>query len=106
MSQVISYKVKPAFAAENEELIRAVFGELHQVNPDGFQYESFVQDDGVSFIHVVRDVEGGRPSPLVDLSAFQRFQQGMADRCEVAPVREIGSYDHAQDQSPLERVEA
>jgi hypothetical protein len=49
MSQVIRYKVKPAFATENEELIRAVFDELHQANPAGFQYESYVQDDGVSF---------------------------------------------------------
>ena len=110
MSQVIRYKVKPAFAAENEQLIGAVFDELHQANPTGFQYESYLQDDGVSFIHVAADDHVDRPSPLLDLPAFQRFQQGIAERCEVAPVRvsvrEIGSYGHGSRKPRLERAGA
>ncbi len=110
MSQVIRYKVKPAFAADNETLIRAVFEELHRVNPDGFRYESYIEEDGVSFVHVVGDDVGDGPSPLLDLAAFQRFQHGIAERCEVAPVRvsmrEIGSYGHGRRRPGLERAGA
>jgi hypothetical protein len=96
MSQVIRYKVKPEHAAENERLIRDVFDELQQVSPAGFTYQSFVQDDGVSFIHVVDNQTGGDTSPLAGLDAFGRFQDGLGDRCEVSPVRvgmrQVGSY--------------
>ena len=97
MKQVIvRYKVKPERAAENEELVRAVYAELHQTKPAGFHYATFQLDDRVSFLHLASiDAEDG-PSPLAKVQAFKRFQENIADRCEEGPVvssvREIGSY--------------
>jgi hypothetical protein len=96
MKQVIvRYKVKPERAAENEELVRAVYAELHEKKLDGVHYATFRLDDGVSFVHLsAHDTDGS--SPLTKVEAFKRFQEHIADRCDEAPVvsqlTEIGSY--------------
>ncbi len=35
--RLIRYRTKPDQAATNTELVRAVYAELHQANPDGFR---------------------------------------------------------------------
>lgn len=95
MRQVmIRYRVKPDRVAENEALVRAVYKELHDAQPDGLRYATFRLDDGVSFMHIA--LHEGEGTPLTSLPAFERFQQGIADRCDEPPrvtdVREIGSY--------------
>jgi hypothetical protein len=35
---MVRYRVKPGRAAENEELVRAVYEELHRTQPPGFRY--------------------------------------------------------------------
>src|SRR6266571_1406371 len=97
MKQVIvRYKVKPERAAENEELVRAVYAELHETRPAGLRYATFQADDSVSFVHLtVHDTENGQ-SPLSQVHAFKCFQENIDDRCEEGPVvaelREISSY--------------
>ena len=52
MRQVmVRYRVKPERVAENEQLVRAVYDELKDVDPDRFQYATFRLDDGVTFVH-------------------------------------------------------
>jgi hypothetical protein len=91
---IVRYKVKPGEAERNEELVRAVYEELDQVKPSGFRYATYCLDDGVSFVHVATVEEG--PPPLPKLAAFQRFQEGIEERCDEQPeaseVRRIGSY--------------
>ncbi len=93
---IVRYRVKPERGAENEELVRAVYAELHQTRPAGLHYTTFQLDDGVSFVHLAsNDTEDGQ-SPLSEMQAFERFQENIDDRCEDGPVvssvREIGSY--------------
>jgi len=91
---MVRYKVKADRAAENEELVRAVYDELHRTQPDGLRYSTFVLEDGVSFVHLAITEEGSNPLPEVE--AFKEFQRGIEERCEEKPVvtalREIGSY--------------
>ena len=70
MKQVIvRYKVKPERAAENEQLVRAVYAELQETKPTGLRYATFQADDGVSFVHLAsNDTEDGR-SPLSEVSS-------------------------------------
>ena len=93
---IVRYKVKRDRAAENEELVRAVYDELHDTRPEGLRYATFQLDDGVSFVHIA-SVEGadGR-NPLAEVKAFRRFQENVNERCDEPPVatdmRAIGSY--------------
>jgi hypothetical protein len=93
---IVRYKVKAGRAAENERLVREVYEELDRVQPAGFRYGTFRLEDGQTFIHLAwSETDDGR-SPLADIEAFQRFQEGVADRSEEKPVaaqlQEIGSF--------------
>ena len=97
MNQVIvRYKVKPERAAENVELVRAVYDELARSRPAGLRYATFQLDDGVSFIHVAIDETDSGRSPLTEVAAFREFQREIADRCEdqpqVSESHEVGAY--------------
>jgi hypothetical protein len=89
---LVRYKVKPEAVAENEELVRAVYAELAETQPEGMRYATFQLDDGVSFVHI--NFSDG--ASLNDLASFRAFQEGIAERCDEQPkvseLREIGSY--------------
>jgi hypothetical protein len=92
---MVRYTVKPKRAAENEELVRAVYAELNETCPDGLRYATFKLDDGVSFVHLAEHDEDV-PNPLTQLAAFKRFQVNIGERCEgplvVSEATPIGSY--------------
>src|ERR1700691_4828004 len=96
MRQVaVRYTVKAGQAEANEELVQAVYEELAKVKPDGFRYATFRLDDGLTFLHVALYDEGAG-NPLGSIGAFQRFTEGIAERCDVAPqaheMTPVGSY--------------
>jgi hypothetical protein len=97
VSKVIRYTTKPECADENERLIRAVFAELADHDPEGLRYTSFRLADKVSFVHVA--VLDGDSNPLVSLPAFAEFQRDIADRCAEGPVAAdadiVGSFESA-----------
>ena len=90
---MVRYRVKPDRAAENEELVRAVYDELAASQPDGLRYATVKLPDGVTFIHIAQH---GEPNPLQATAAFPRFLKDINDRCDEPPavsqVEEIGSY--------------
>ena len=59
---MVRYKARPDQATLNEALIRGVFDELHELQPEAFSYKVFVLDDGVSVVHIV-EYEGSNPLP-------------------------------------------
>src|SRR5262245_37185032 len=91
---MVRYRVKPDRAAENEELVRAVYDELHETRPEGLHYATFKLDDGVSFVHLAEHEDG--PNQLSPLASFKRFQEGIVERCDdppvVSEVSTIGAY--------------
>ena len=96
---LIRYRLKPEHVERNEELVRAVYEELHRAAPSGLHYMTFKLDDGVSFMHISESE--GEDSPLAGLASAQEFQREIADRCEEQPVfaglTEIGSYRSGAD---------
>jgi len=91
---MVRYKVKPDQAARNEELVRAVYAELHEREPSGIRYATFKLDDGVTFVHLAET--GADAAALTGLQAFEEFVEGIAERCDDPPVatelHEIGSF--------------
>ncbi|CAI7978032.1 conserved hypothetical protein [Frankia sp. Hr75.2] len=93
---MVRYRVHPDRVAENEALVRAVCDELARTDPAGFRYATFRLDDGATFVHIASTAAADGSSPLPGLAAFQRFQEGIAQRCAEPPVvtelAEIGSF--------------
>jgi hypothetical protein len=91
---MIRYRVKPDQAATNVELVREVYDELHGDRPARLRYATSQLPDGVSFIHLVETED--EHDPLPHLPAFQRFREGIRERCQEAPVvtelHELGSF--------------
>jgi hypothetical protein len=97
MNQVmVRYRVKPDQAARNEELVRAVYDELHRTQPAGLRYATFRMQDGLTFVHLAETDD--ERNPLSELKAFQQFQEGIRSRCDEPPIatelHEIGSFGH------------
>ncbi len=94
---LVQYKVKEDKAEENINFIKNVFKELQEKSPDGLRYASFVQPDGVSFVHIASIETEDGTNPLSQSTAFGEFQKGIKDRCEVTPVavdlNDIGSFN-------------
>ena len=82
---VVRYQAKPERAAENQQLIEAVFAELDERKPEGFSYNAFRLDDGVTFIHVGVEQDDDNPGTLQAVPAFRAFVANVADRCDVPP---------------------
>jgi hypothetical protein len=97
---VVRYETKPERADENQRLAEKVFAALHELAPEGFGYATFRLEDGVSFIHVVREMADADIA-LNDVPAFQAFLDGIADRCVQPPVAKeatiVGSYHFFDD---------
>jgi hypothetical protein len=76
--------------------VRRVYEELDRTAPAGLHYATFIQEDGVSFVHVASIETADGRNPLMDVAAFRAFQQDIGDRCDEPPapvgLREIGSY--------------
>ncbi len=93
-SIMVRYTVKPGQAELNAQLVKDVYAELAEVQPAGFRYGTFRLDDGLTFVHLAF-AEGGA-NPLSSIAAFQKFQDGIADRCDIEPqlttLTEVGSY--------------
>ena len=93
---MVSYKVRPGRAAENERAAAAVYEALHAARPAGLRYATFRLEDGVSFVHIVAHAEADGSNALTSLPAFKAFAEGVRERCAEPPVRveltEIGSY--------------
>jgi hypothetical protein len=94
---MVRYRVKPGQAERNEELVRAVYEQLHSADPAGFSYATFRLDDGLTFVHLAQSEDRG--SPLPALEAFREFQKDIAARCDEPPVvtelSEVGSFRFA-----------
>ena len=93
---MVRYRIKADRAAENRRFVEAVFAELRSAQPAGLRYASFVQADGVSFVHIASVETGDGSNPLSATAAFKAFQAGIKDRCDELPVAveldEVGSY--------------
>jgi hypothetical protein len=92
----VRYRVKPDRVEENADLVRAVYAELGAERPEGFRYATFLLEDGVTFVHLAV-TEGGHEAPLPQLPAFQRFLEGIRERCDEPPQtfkprEQVGSY--------------
>ena len=95
MSKVlIRYTVRPGEVRENIRLLAAFFEELRSINPPNLSYETYVMEDGLTFVNIVDSATGA--SAFRDLASYRRHRDTVAARCssppEMVALTEIGSY--------------
>jgi hypothetical protein len=83
---VVRYRTKPERAEENQQLVEKVFADRAELGETGFGYACFRLEDGVTFVHVVLEDADGRSVSLTDVPGFQRFVEGIGQRCDEPPV--------------------
>jgi hypothetical protein len=91
---IIRYTVRANEVKENIALLRAFIKELAIANPPGLVYETYLMEDGMSFVHVVESANG--PESFSSLSSYRRFRDTVAARCNTSPemlaMEEVGTY--------------
>jgi len=94
---LVTYKVKPDRVEENEELIKAVYAELRQINDLEIHYATFKLNDGQTFVHLASFASIEKQPILTESKAFKAFQENLKERCEIPPdpqkLNEIASYN-------------
>ena len=92
---IVRYTVKPDQEEINTDLVRAVYGELAELEPEGLSYATYRLDDSRTFIHIA-ELDGEGENPLLATPAFREFVAAVRDRCEWGPVAEaaelVGRY--------------
>jgi hypothetical protein len=95
---VVRYTVKPGLEEQNADLVRAVYRELAEAQPAGFEYATYRLEDGRTFVHVAAH-DDDFEFPLRDLASFREFRAGLDGRCEqgpvVSPAEKLGGYGSA-----------
>jgi hypothetical protein len=98
---VIRYQTRPEAGDDNQQLVEAVFADLHQLQPAGIDYRVY-RLDGQTFVHVFT-AEEEADDILASLPTFQAFLAQHADRrtgpVERAEGTEIGRY--SGDRMPV-----
>jgi len=87
---VVRYTTKPESADENEKLIKAVFAQLTEQQPEGLRYVAIRLDDGASFIHIAV-LDDDDQNPLTVLPAFGEFVSAINERCTSGPAPANGT---------------
>lgn len=94
---LVTYKVKPDRVKENEELIRAVYVELRQINDLDIHYATFKLTDDQTFVHMASFASMDKQPVLTESKAFKAFQENLKDRCEIPPdpqkLEKVDSYN-------------
>jgi hypothetical protein len=71
---LVTYTVKPGREGENTALVRAMFEELAQTQPDGLRYTVFYVPESRQFIHLYTDE--GSTTGVQGLASFPAFVAG------------------------------
>jgi hypothetical protein len=93
---MVRYQTTAEAAEANRELVEQVYAELHAGKPDGLRYVTIQLADAVSFVHLA--IVDADENPLPEVSAFQKFQHGLAERLVEPPtvheVSVVGLYGY------------
>lgn len=86
----VTYKVREAFAAQNQQNINAFMEDLRRLGSNDFRYNIYKQRDGQTFVHLSHYKNAAIQQQLLNVPSFLRFQQLRDDSgLEGAPQIEV-----------------
>ena len=91
---IIRYTVRSGEVEKNIALLHAFIEELLAAKPPGLVYETYLLEDGVSFVHFVDSTIG--PESFGSLPSYRCFRDSIAARCstplEMFAIESVGTY--------------
>jgi len=100
---LVRYRIKANKVAENEQLVKEVYEQLHVIQIEGLRYATIKLEDGVTFVHIAYHENEQVSKELGSLPAFRKFTENINDRCDEPPlvssVSIVGSYNFIWDRN-------
>jgi hypothetical protein len=97
---IIRYKIKPAQLDRHLRLLRAVYDELHELQPAGFRFATYSFDQR-TFLDIA--IAPQLPGALSDLDTFREYRADLEDRCQerivIDDVEQVGSYGFGESRA-------
>jgi len=81
----VQYTVKEEYVEENKKRIETVMKELRNLNNPDIKYQSILQEDGKTFVHLVHYNNEAATHLPVELESFKQFQSGLKEHVEIPP---------------------
>jgi quinol monooxygenase YgiN len=81
----VRYQVDPSFADTNAANIRKVMEDLRGSGSDGVRYQSFREDDGITFVHFGMYRDESSLEEFTSRASFQAFQRALKASKPVKP---------------------
>ncbi len=75
ISVLVTYRVKPEFAKQNQANIQQFLSDFEQLDTSKFNYSVSVKEDGVSFVHFSQYVDEKIQNELLNVPSFKAFQE-------------------------------
>jgi hypothetical protein len=70
----VTYTVKPEYVSQNQLNIQQVMRDLRALNQPNAKYASYLEDDGVTFMHFAQYPDETTAQLINDLPSFTKFR--------------------------------
>ena len=81
----VQYTVKPDYAEHNKSNIAQVMKDLRALNNPNAKYASYLEEDGVTFMHFAQYPDDETAKLLNDLPSFTKFRKELKESNPVVP---------------------
>lgn len=93
---IVTYQVKPKFAAQNKQNIAGFLQDFKHLDITAFQYNVYVKEDGVSFVHYSTYRDEAMQKEVLNVPSFKEFQRlrdesGLNNSHKVEVLSYVGS---------------
>ena len=81
----VNYTVKPEYVAQNKANITQVMSDLKGLNNPNTKYASYLEEDGVTFMHFAQYPDEETAQLLNNLPSFAKFRKELKESGPVSP---------------------
>ena len=85
----VSYTVKPEYVAQNKANIAQVMKDLRALNNPNTKYASYLEEDGVTFMHFAQYPDEETAQLLNGLASFAKFRKELKESAPVNPPKAV-----------------
>jgi hypothetical protein len=85
----VTYTVKPEYVGQNKANIEQVMKDLRAFNNPNTKYASYLEDDGVSFMHFAQYPDEETAKILNGIPSFAKFRKELKESTPVSPPKAV-----------------